>query len=415
MGNILPTSMNFPSPEKASRPGTLFLTYLCPSFAGSGPQIRSVALLRMLASRGVVHVLVVNRFRQMLGPCDTCSDCGAAAMTYLRILPDGGTGRRWMQVANEVPFPELRAIDCELTGVTDFIVAYAREHFLEQVFVFRMETLLFVQGCLDFFPSRLLDLDELPSRRDRLISVLRDAAPNPAEKRAILMSQVLEKKFIPRFDRVFVASDAEAEEVRRQTGFPHPAVLPNIRPQAPPLAAGPSASHEILFVGVLSYYPNQDGVLWFCREVLPLLREKRGDHVRFRIVGFGDTSGLASIRNQPGVCLEGYRERLAPFYAQAALAIVPLRAGAGTRLKILEAFAHLRPVVSTTIGAEGLRVTHGKDILLADQPEAFADACLSLIDQPALVRQITKGASDVCREFYSEEALLRAYDQGTGH
>jgi len=333
-------------------------------------------------------------------------------MTYLRILPNAGTAGRWMMTANEVPYPELPTVDCPSTGVADFIAGYAREHRLEQLFVFRMETLLFVQGCLDFFPVRLFDLDELPSRRDRLIAVLRGTHSSPAEKRVQLASQVLERTLVPRFDHVFVASEAEAGEVRRHTAFQHPSVLPNIRPQELTLAAPPQTGpREILFVGVLSYFPNQDGVLWFCREVLPLLRQRRGDSVLFRIIGFGDTSGLESIRNLPGVCLSGYQADLVPFYTQATLAVVPLRAGAGTRLKILEAFAYVRPVVSTTIGAEGLEVTHGKDILLADTPETFTEACLSLIDQPDLGRHITEGASRLCRELYSEEALLRSYDK----
>jgi glycosyltransferase involved in cell wall biosynthesis len=225
-------------------------------------------------------------------------------------------------------------------------------------------------------------------------------------------NQVLEKTLVHRFDHVFVASETEAREVRRHTAFQHPSVLPNIRPlkwaPMPPPVAGP---REILFVGVLSYSPNQDGVLWFCREVLPLLQQKPCDSVLFRIVGFGDTSGLDPIRDLRGVDLSGYQADLAPFYARAAMAVVPLRAGSGTRLKILEAFAYGRPVVSTTIGAEGLAVTHLQDILLADTAETFAQACRSLIDQPDLVSRITHSASRLCRELYSEEALLRAYDK----
>lgn len=404
--------MTIPPKKRSSQPGTLFLTYLCPSLAGSGPQIRSAALLRMLAARGDVHILVVNRHWQMPGPCDPCSEGCAAAMTYLRILPDTGTAGRWIRVVNEVPYPALPTVDCPLTGVADFISDYVRKHRLEQLFVFRMETLFFVQGCLDFFPLRLLDLDELPSRRDRLITVLRGTPFSPEEKRAHLTSQVLEKKLIPRFNHVFVASDTEADEVRRHTAFQHPFVLPNIRPQESMLAPSPrTGPHEILFVGVLSYLPNRDGVLWFCREILPLLRQKRGDSILFRIIGFGDSPALDPIRNLPGVCLSGYQANLAPFYAGASMAVIPLRGGTGTRLKILEAFAYARPVVSTTVGAEGLAVTHDKNILLADTAETFSEACLSLIDRPERVRPITESAGRLCRELYSEEALLRRYDE----
>ena len=390
---------------------TLFLTYECPCSAGIGPQIRAAALIRMLAARGQVHVAIVNRYRQMPGPCDSRADGGYAAMTYLRIPPDTGTAGHWLHAANEVPYPDLPTVDCPPAGVPDFIAGYRWDHHIGQLFVFRMETLVFVQGCIDLFPIRLLDLDELPSRRDRAIAALKGAAPNPADVRTRLTFQVLERTLVPRFDRVFVASEAEAAEVRLQTAFRHPSVLPNIRPVKSTLPPPPeSGLREILFVGALSYFPNQDGVLWFCREVLPLLRQKLGDSLLFRIIGFGTAPALDPIRDLPGVSLSGYQADLAPFYARAAVAVVPLRAGVGTRLKILEAFAYLRPVVSTTIGAEGLEVTDHENILLADTAEAFAQACHSLIDQQALTRRITEGASRLSQELYSEEALLRRYD-----
>jgi len=400
------------SSKKTVRPGTLFLTYQCPSFAGSGPYIRSAALLRMIAARGEVHVIIVNRYQQMPGPCDPPSNFPYAAISYLRILPESGTADHCIRVASEVPYPKLPTVDCPLTGVADFISGYARKHHLEQVFVFRIETLFFVQGCLDFFSTRLLDLDELPSRRDRMITSLKEGPLDPIEKRSYITSQVLERTQLSRFHHVFVASEVEAEAVRKHTTFQHPSVLPNIHSRKSALPPSPqTAPYEILFVGILSYFPNQDGVLWFCREVLPLLRQKRGDSVLFRVIGFGNTPELKPIWHLPGVIFSGYQDDLIPFYTRATMTVVPLRAGTGTRLKILEAFAYNRPVVSTTIGAEGLEVTHDKNILLADKAEAFAEACLSLIDQPDLGRRITESASHLCRELYSEEALLRRYDE----
>jgi glycosyltransferase involved in cell wall biosynthesis len=166
---------------------------------------------------------------------------------------------------------------------------------------------------------------------------------------------------------------------------------------------------EILFVGSLSYVPNIDAVLFFCREILPLIRAKKGERVIFRIVGVWGAKALGSVLGQPGVELMGYQEKLAPLYAKACMAVVPLRAGSGTRLKILEAFAYGRVVISTSIGAEGLEVTNRKNIVLADDATSFAEACIEMIDRPELATKICEEASRLHRERYSEEALLRCY------
>jgi glycosyltransferase involved in cell wall biosynthesis len=364
----------------------------------------------MLAARGVVHVLVVSLVN-MPGPCDSCLELGATAMTDLRVALKAQPSRQ-VPAKRDAPTPNLPRLKCEAAGVAALLAKYAAKHGLEQLFVFRMQTLLHVQGCLDSFPIRLLDLDELPSRHHRVIAALCDEAAATVEKRAQLAALVLEKKLVPRFDRVFASSREEAEEVTRQAGA-KAFVLPNIRPLATEVAPAPSPnlpSSEFLFVGTLEYLPNLDGVTWFCRDVLPILRERLGESARFRVIGFGDTAQLNAVRELPGVCLSGYQAELGPFYAQAAAAIVPLRAGTGTRLKILEAFAYGRPVVSTTVGAEGLEVIPGEHLLVADSSADFANACIALMEQPNLARRLIDSAARLCRERYSEEALGRCYD-----
>jgi glycosyltransferase involved in cell wall biosynthesis len=226
----------------------------------------------------------------------------------------------------------------------------------------------------------------------------------------MMAMRLMEKVLIPKFDRVFVSSEYEAQEVSRLTGYAHAEVLPNIYSRAIAPVPGQSASRrEIFFVGHLAYLPNSDAVVYFCREILPLVRAAKGEGVIFRVVGAGTSPALESVRNLPGVAIMGFQESLEPFYARAALVAVPLRAGTGTRLKILEAFTHGRPVVSTTIGAQGLEVTHGENILLADEPEAFARACIDLMEQPELAARLCKGGADLLRSHYTQDALRRGY------
>ena len=396
----------------APRPKMLFLSFTYPTSGGSGIQLRSAALLRMLAKNADVHLLIAGYVEKLGGPRDRKLEKCCRQIAYLRILPGAETRGAWARLNTQVEPIDLPAIDCAQGEAAERIVRFYQANNLDCLFVFRLEALHFVGQRLDFFPLRYLDLDELPSRR---MAQIRRLKPNDApgtlstrQKTVGTVEQILERVLLPRFHRVFVASALEADEVRRLTGFSRCLMLPNIYPARPDAPARRIAARsEIFFVGTLGYYPNADAALYFCREILPLIREKKD--VLFRIVGMGSSEALECMSKQSGVELMGYQENLAPFYAQAALFAVPLRAGTGTRLKILEAFAHGCVVVSTSIGAEGLAVTDRKNILLADDPAAFAQACIEMIDNPELAAQIAAEASRLHRELYSDEALLRCY------
>lgn len=398
------------------RKKVLFLSYTYPSPAGSGSQLRAASLVRMLATDSDIHVLIAGYAERVNGPPDPALKELCREIAYLRVQPSRETGWTWPPSSGSAKIVALPTIDCVPGKAADGIIEFYQENDLDCLFVFRFDALHFLYDRLDFFPVRYLDLDELPSRGQAQIARLRQNSQGEvfaASKRTSpAKTLMMEKVFIPRFHRVFVASDVEADEVRRQTGYPHPCVLPNIYPARPtPPGRRATTRIEILFVGSFFYYPNVDAVLYFCREILPLIQEEKGNRVLFRIVGMGSTKEFECVRDQPGVDLAGYQENLTPFYTQAAVVVVPLRAGVGTRLKILEAFVHERPVVSTSIGAEGLEVTDRENILLADCPAAFAQACIEVIDQPKLAGKICEGATRLHRDHYSEEALLRCYER----
>ena len=140
---------------------------------------------------------------------------------------------------------------------------------------------------------------------------------------------------------------------------------------------------DFVFVGSMDWLANVDGVLWFANEVLPRIRERRSD-VTLSIVGRDPGPAILDLaRRIPGVRVTGTVADVRPHFWSARLCIVPLRVGGGTRLKIFEAMAAKAPVVSTPVGAEGLSVSDGDHIALADTPAEFANTCLRLLDQPA--------------------------------
>lgn len=138
--------------------------------------------------------------------------------------------------------------------------------------------------------------------------------------------------------------------------------------------------HRILFVGLMSYHANIDAILWFVRTVWPGLREQFPDKI-LTIVGAKPVPAVLALRDEPGVEVTGTVPDVRPFYAEAFVAIAPLRTGAGTRLKILEAMAAGVPVISTSLGAEGLDIVPGENILIANDPEEWMRAMPLLTDE----------------------------------
>lgn len=161
----------------------------------------------------------------------------------------------------------------------------------------------------------------------------------------------------------------------------------------------------IVFVGALDYGPGGAAVRYFCDEVLPHIHKVMPD-LRFLAVGQNPPRSLQALaKRSAGVVLTGRVDDIRPYVAQSKVFVVPLRSGSGTRLKILNAMAMAIPVVSTTIGAEGLDTRHGKNILIADTPEEFGAAVITLLQDLALADSITRNAREFVEQTYSWEVI----------
>ena len=203
----------------------------------------------------------------------------------------------------------------------------------------------------------------------------------------------------------FTSQDDAARAQALLPAFPS-AVIPNavdighFRPR-PDLPTPDGCT--VVFFGTLNYFPNQDGVRYLLEEIWPLLQRS---HPRARLKVIGSHPTPEVLRHQgPGIDIVGLVEDVRPHLAQAAAIVVPLRIGGGTRFKVLEALAMSRPVVSTTLGAEGIGVTAGRDVLLADSPATFATAVGRLLDDPALGRRLGEAGRNLVEQSYSWETV----------
>lgn len=166
---------------------------------------------------------------------------------------------------------------------------------------------------------------------------------------------------------------------------------------------------EILFCGMMSYPPNQEAVFYFCKDIFPKIRQVI-PNAQFTVVGKHQSERINQLGILPGITVTGYVPSMEPYYAKASVVVVPLLNGGGTRIKILEAMAYGRPVVSTSIGAEGLEVTNGENILIADDPEGFAARCVELLQNPEKKKRIASNAYQLVKEKYDVSVFTKKMD-----
>jgi glycosyltransferase involved in cell wall biosynthesis len=175
----------------------------------------------------------------------------------------------------------------------------------------------------------------------------------------------------------------------------------------------------LIFTGSMDWLPNEDAMLYFCRDVMPAIRAEVPD-ATLTIVGRTPTPAVKKLAEAHGVTVTGRVDDVRPYMRDAAVYIVPLRIGGGTRLKIFEAMAMGKAVVSTTIGAEGLPVTDGEHVLLADEPTTFARAVVHLIRDTEHRRRLEAAARALVLARYDwsavagelEDALIRFASHG---
>jgi sugar transferase (PEP-CTERM/EpsH1 system associated) len=228
--------------------------------------------------------------------------------------------------------------------------------------------------------------------------------------------QAAERKYLREADHVLTVS----EDDRRFFGkFVDPAKLSVIPTGADTEFFTPRAEPEradsLVFTGSMDWLPNEDGVIYFMKDILPLIRQELPG-ISLTVVGRNPSQRLKDLAaGTANVHLTGWVEDIRPFLSQAAVCVVPLRIGGGTRLKIFEAMSMAKAVVSTTIGAEGLPVRAGEHLLIADEPAEFAQSTVALLRDPTRRRTIGLTARDLVVQNYSWTRVAKQFAEVLGN
>ncbi len=224
-----------------------------------------------------------------------------------------------------------------------------------------------------------------------------------ARRTAQLMSEA-EERALNEFDAHITVSKEDAERLRSINSAARIFVIENGVDTAYYAGEQSSEKNRILFVGSMDYHANIEGVTNFARDVWPAIRE-HNPQFRFTIVGRNPPPQIVELASIPAVEVTGSVADVRPFYREALIAVVPLNVGGGSRLKILEAMAAGVPVVSTRLGAEGLAVTDGENVLLADSSEQLVDAIGRLVRDADLRRKVIDVAYSLVRSRYEWSTL----------
>jgi glycosyltransferase involved in cell wall biosynthesis len=212
-------------------------------------------------------------------------------------------------------------------------------------------------------------------------------------------------------DGVYLCSAADERRLLEQASGVRTAVIPNaadVEYYQPRPTDPPPDGRTLVFFGHLSYAPNVDGVIYFVEQIWPRVAEAHPE-ARLKLVGGSPSPSLQRL-NGPRVELTGFVPDLRPHLAAAAAVVVPLRLGGGTRLKIVEAMAMGKAIVSTSLGAEGIEAVPGHDLLIEDRPEAFAEAVNRLLYDPGLAARLGRSARRLAVERYSWSGAAQALE-----
>lgn len=378
--------------------------------ANNGARLRAWHLLRLLSQRHTIHL--ISFADQPVSEADldkVRSICASVTVVPWRTF----SGRSWRARLGFFSSRPRSVVDTWSPAMVEAVAQAAAAYKPDVVVASEIDCAPYALGV----PGAVRVLEEL--QIGIVAGAVQKAGSRLARRRARLTlwkSSRYVHGLLAQMDGYTVASEADRRQVAALTGSRTAvAVVPNgVDLPAPDFQAPAPRPHTLIYSGALTFEANRDAVAWFLHEIFPLVLQ-RVPTARLFVTGSTTGVDLSALGNTANVTFTGYLADAAELRRAVAgswLSVVPLRHGAGTRLKILEALALGTPVVSTTKGAEGLELTNGRELLIADSPAAFADAVVRVLGDAGLRATLSaQGRATVSARYPWEQAagVLEAF------
>ncbi|HID89508.1 MAG TPA: glycosyltransferase, partial [Anaerolineae bacterium] len=391
----------------------LFIAQVFPYPLDSGPKIRAYYVLRYLASRHrVTLVAFLTHPRERRYVDHLASFCEA-------IYPVERPHSLWREEAAMArslltgrPFMIERHFDAEMARLVESLAAEGRYDLIHVDQVKVAQYALGIEGI-----PRVID------KHNAYALVLKGVAgvdPSPLRRLVARFDwrrmARYEGMLCRIFDGVVAVTDTDRDALLRFSGDnrPIPVIPIAIDCEAIRPVHRRAGGRDILILGSLFYPPNVDGAVWFAREIFPWVRAEVPD-ARLLLVGGRPAPGVVALGRENGVAVTGYVEDLQPYLEQTAVMAVPLRFGSGMRVKILNGLTWGLPMVSTSVGCEGIGVTPERDILLADTPEAFAHQVVRVLRDRRLADALSANGRRLAEQRYDWRVLYPRWDEVYAH
>ena len=383
----------------------LLLTQVLPYPPDSGPKVKTLNVLKYLAQHHEVTLVSFVRGDQSAGVRQLQKYCRAvytapmtrgAASDVLAMARSLASGQPWMLVRDDRA--AMRQLVDRLAAETQFDVVHADQLNMAQYAQYARGALkvLDAHNALWLLYKRLWET-MLPGPKKLLLG------------RDWQLLKEYEGRICREFAAVLTVSEEDKTALEEAMGKPrHITVIPIAvdTDDIPVVHRIPDASH-LLHIGTMYWPPNIDGILWFIREIYPIIRARRPDAM-LDVVGARPPRELLNLNGDgSGVNVIGYVPDPQPYLEQAGAFIVPLRAGGGMRVKILEPLARGLPLVTTSLGSEGIGVEHERHVLIADTPEAFARAALRLLQDRAFADVLGHNGRRLIETTYDYRTICR--------
>lgn len=387
----------------------LFVTNMPPSYPTNGAIIQTHHFMRLLLEK---HEVGLWTFSNEQGP-----DLGPLAkkLSFVHIEPK----RRAQQITGK-----LRRWGRWLSGHDpmsrwSYDGSLVRDSIQSSFEEFKPDVIMFEQLHMSY---PIIDLEHLPNRpllafnaHDAIHVVLKRSYSQGKSnifhrllnQHFVNVIENFEKKVVNKADVVFSVSDVDAEHLQVEKQASDWAVTPNgVDTDYFQILSDPGDTKPLtmIFIGSLSYGPNIEAIQYYVTQIHEKLRERHPDCV-LKIVG-QPTAETKKYENIEGIEFVGFHRDFRPFFAEAHVSIVPLLSGSGTRFKILESWAMGKPIVSTTVGAEGLAYKDNENLLIADQADEFVEQVDKLFKEESLRLKLAQNGRQVAEKYYSWNAIV---------